>query len=553
MSKPELPQRMTSVDAMFLYTEHPTAPMHIGGLSIIEGDLDQSTLAAFLNSKMHLMPRYRQRIVTAPLNVGHPTWQDDPNFDINNHVESVTLPEPGSTIQLQRVASAHFAGMLDRDKPLWKVIVIRGIEGNRSALLWLVHHCMVDGVSGAELLSIAFDTAPNSEIAEPKPYEPDVPSDTEASRWQNVWEGVGDQVEAWSEFQRSWVGWARNMRLGKGLPALRELPSLLQQTSRPTKRLPFNKYDFSGKRRLAWTTCSFAEARAIRSALGGTVNDVILATLGSAVRRYAIHHGIKVKNTSLRVMVPVSLRQESERGTLGNKVSLLPVDIPLGTEDPVERLQAITSRTTLLKQSKVADLLNLVTQGWQGATPPAIQALLGSIVFAQQSQNVMNFALRSPGMHMVCTNVPGPQIPLYVLGNRVLHHFPLLPVAPGMGLNVGVFSYNQCVHFGFIADSNAMRDISRFRDYFADAFKEIRTAAGVPETEPIQIKLPKKEHIAPKKKAAVPKKKSAAKKKAAKKKVTAKGAAKNGVAKKPATKRKVKAKAKPLASVESSE
>ena len=502
MSKPELPTRMTSIDAAFLYAEQPTAPMHIAGLSIVDGVVPPVELATFLNAKMHLMPRYRQRIVAAPLNLGHPSWQDDPTFDIANHVETETLSEPGTLAQLQRAASSHFAGMLDRNKPLWKVVVIEGYDRDKTGLLWLVHHCMVDGVSGAELMSLTFDPSPEVTVEEPPPYEPDVPDPTDGERWQSVWEGMSDQVEAWSEFQRSWLSWARNLRVGRNLPDLRNLPNLFRETARPTRRLPFNKYDFSGKRRLAWTTVSFAEARGIRSACGGTVNDVVLATLGGAVRRYAQHHGTRTTRMSLRVMVPVSLRQENERGTLGNKVSLLPVDVPLGVEDPIERLQAITGRTNLLKRTNVADIINLFSQGMQGSTPPAMQALMGSMIFSPPAQNVMDFALRSPGMHMICTNVPGPQIPLYVLGKRLLHHFPLLPVAPGMGLNVGVFSYNQLIHFGFIADSNAARDISRFRDFFMESFEELRTAAGVPELEPVPIRRRTKRKAVKKKPAA---------------------------------------------------
>jgi WS/DGAT/MGAT family acyltransferase len=519
MAGPELSQRMSSTDAAFLYTEQPTAPMHIAGLSIVDGDVNEDDLKRFLDSKMHLMPRYRQRIHAAPMNVGHPSWHDDPDFHIDNHVETVVLPEPGNLQQLQRAASENFAGMLDRDKPLWKAYLIKGFEGTKTAMLWLVHHCMVDGVSGAELMRATFDPSPDAKIEEPPPFLPTPREETDRERWQAVWEGIGDQVEAWSDFQRNWVSWARNLRVSKTLPTNGSIPSILREISRPSKRLPFNCYNFSGKRRLAWTTISFAEARAIRGACGGTVNDVVLATLGGAVQKYAIHHGIRVKRMHIRVMVPVSLRQESERGALGNKVSLLPVDIPLDMDNPLDRLNAVTDRTNLLKRTKVADLLNLVTQGWQGTTPPALQALLGSIAFAQPTQNVMNVAQRSPAMHMVCTNVPGPQIPLYMMGHRLLHHFPLLPVTPGMGLNVGVFSYNQLVHFGFIADSAAARDISRFRDFFAESFEEIRIAAGVQETEPINIK--------PRKKRAAKKKKTAAKAKA-----TKNGSPSNGTAKK---------------------
>ena len=538
MAAPELPKRMTATDAAFLYTEQPDAPMHIAGISIVEGNVNEDELKRFLDSKMHLMPRYRQRIHQSPLNIGHPSWYDDPDFHIDNHVETVELPEPGNLAQLQRAASEKFAGMLDRDKPLWKGYLIKGYEGDKTAMLWLVHHCMVDGVSGAELMRATFDPSPDAPIEEPTPYVPVPREESESERWQAVWEGVSDQVEAMADFQRNWVSWARTLRLGKSMPTSGTLPSIMRELARPSKRLPFNTYKFSGKRKLAWTVISFADARAIRSACGGTVNDVVLATLGGAVARYATHHGINIKKTTIRVMVPVSLRQENERGMLGNKVSLLPVDVPLDSANPLDRLNAVTDRTNLLKRTKVADLLNLVAQGWAGSTPPALQALMGSIAFAQPSQNVLNVTQRNPAMHMVCTNVPGPQIPLYMMGHKLLHHFPLLPVTPGMGLNVGVFSYNQLVHFGFIADSAAANDISRFRDFFAESFKELRTAAGVIPSEPVVIKS-KRTRAVKKKTAASPKVKRTKKKAAAKTKT------KNGVAAKPRKKKAaVKAKSK---------
>ena len=537
MPAPELNQRMSSTDAAFLYTEHPHVPMHVAGISIVEGDVDEEQLKRFMNSKLHFIPRYRQRAHPAPMNIGHPSWHDDPDFDINNHIETVELPKPGTLLQLQRAASKNFEGMLDRDKPLWKAYLYRGYDDNKTAILWNVHHCMVDGVSGAELLRVTMDPSPDVDIQEPVPYEPTPIDVTENERWKNVWEGIGDQVEAWGDFQKSWVSWARNFRLGATVPAVGEVTQVLREAARPPKRLPFNTFKFSGKRRLAWTVIPFAEARAIRSACGGTVNDVVLATLGGAVRDYAIHHGINTRKMTIRVMVPVSLRQESEKDALGNKVSMLPVDVPLDVDNPIERLNAISERTNLLKRTKVADLMNLMAQGYQGATPPALQALMGGAVFAQPMQSVLNTTQRFPAMHMVCTNVPGPQIPLYVMGHRLLHHFPLLPVAPGMGLNVGVFSYNQLVHFGFISDSSAARDISRFRDFFENSFETLRTAAGVERSEPIAIRTRRKR--APRKNVA-----AKAKAKASVTSSEANGKAAPKKKKKAATKKKAKPKAK---------
>jgi len=492
---PQLSRRLSSLDAAFLYTENNSSPMHIGGIDILESAPSLQALQDDLDAKMQFIPRYRQRLMMTPMNLGHPIWVDDTEFDIRNHVIGLTLPKPGTMAQFRRLVSKLFAGMLDRKRPLWRLYVIDGLEGGKGGLLWLVHHCMVDGVSGAELLNVAYDLNANPAPVEKKPFEPEPTPDPNSLLLDALWDNVGNQIETWSEIQRNLLSYARSFRGGQGFPLLRELPQMARDLARPVRRMPFNVYEMSGKRKLSWSECSFAEARAIRGAVGGTVNDVVLTALGGGVRRYLEHHGVRVGNRNLRVMVPVSVRQENERGTLGNKVSLLPVDVHLGLKDPVKRLEAVTERTNVLKKVKLADLLSILQQGWQGA-PAAVQALAGALAVSPTAQTVLNTAMRSPGMHMVCTNVPGPQIPLYARGAKIQAHYPLLPVAPGMGLNMGVFSYNHRLHFGYIADTNAAPDVDFFAQCVDEGFAELREAAGVQPLEDIAIGRAKKSSAA---------------------------------------------------------
>ncbi len=496
MEEKKLARRLSPLDSTFIYAECATAPMHIGGIDILDSAPSVDALQRDLDAKMQFIPRYRQRLMMTPLNLGHPIWVDDTEFDIKNHVIGVTLSKPGTMAHFRRLVSKLFAGTLDRARPLWRLYVVDGLEGGRGGLLWLVHHCMVDGVSGAELLNVAYDLTPDPKPVTPKPFEPEPAPDSNSLLLDTLWDNFGEQIESWSEVQRNLLGFARNFRGGQGLPMLRELPGMLRDIAQPVRRLPFNVYQFSGKRKLAWSEASFADARAIRAACGGTVNDVVLSALGAGVRRYLEKHGVSVGRRNLRVMVPVSVRQEHERGSLGNKVSLLPVDVPLGAKDPLKRLEDVTERTSILKRVKLADLLSILTQSMQGAPAP-VQALLGAAMVSPASQSLLNTAMQTPGMHMVCTNVPGPQIPLYARGCRIESHYPLLPVAPGMGLNMGVFSYNHKLHFGYIADTNAAPDVEFFAQCVDEGFAELRAAAGVQPHERIEIGRAKQSSAAP--------------------------------------------------------
>ena len=505
----KLNRRLTSLDAAFIYLENDKAPMHIGGATFLHGKIEVDAFKKNIESKLHLIPRYRQRIIVPPLNMGHPTWEFDPEFSIDNHIEAITLGKRNSDADCRRTVGRLFEGVMDRDRPLWKIYLIHGLKDGDTIMVSLVHHCMVDGVSGAELLNIIFDPLPEPKPVAKQPYDPEPLPASSKVVVDALWSNAVEQFENWSELQQNALNLAKAFRGSDVLSGLRELPAMVRDTIKPIRRLPFNTRVFSGKRKIAWSEVSFTEARGIRGAIGGTVNDVVLTTLGGAIIRYLQHHDVSIKKRqTLRVMVPVSVRREDERDAMGNRVSMLPVNVPL-IEDPVERMKSVTQQTSVLKKNRVAEGLSLFIHAWQATLPP-VQAALGQAVFASSLQPAIDFALRSPGLHMVCTNVPGPQIPLYALGHRVLYHYPLVPVAPGMGLNFAIFSYNQRLHFGLVADAKAMSDVHRFAQFLKASFDELREAAGVPEAEVIELKTPRTKRE-PAKKAPAAKRKSRAK------------------------------------------
>ncbi len=482
MAQPQLNERLTSTDASFLYFERKEAPLHIGGIHVFDGEIPFEEFMAMISAKLPLLPRYRQIIVPAPFNVGHPTWQYDTNFNIAKHVFRVQMDAPASLDDLRHLAEHLQTAMLDRSKPLWEIYVISGLKNNTSALITKVHHAMVDGISGVDLMKIIFDMSPEPP---PLPKLDDPMKHAVRPGAKNLMDELLNNAEetmkSWTEFQRGLVSLTENfLKEAPNLNSRSSQPNMLtsmRSMATPVNLMPFNKAN-SGTQKLGWSEFSFAEARAIRAAIGGTVNDVVLTVLSGAVAKYIELHGQKTEGRSLRVMVPVSMRKEDQRGALGNLVSVLPTEIPLDINNPVERIKRVSQKTSELKGAKVAEGISLLT-ALMGTVPAGVQALVGSLV---------NTAV--PPFNIVCTNVPGPQIPLYVMGNRMTASYPYVPTSFGLGVSVGIMSYDQKLFFGVIADGQAMPDIEKFKQFLDDSFAELRSAAGVPELNPPAVVTP---------------------------------------------------------------
>jgi len=477
MSQPKLNHRLTSMDASFLYFEKKEAPMHIGSVSVFDGEIPFDRFVAMVNSKMHSLPRYQQVAVPDPFGIGHPTWEFDDDFDINRHIFKLQLDAPGGEAELVNLAGRLFSPMMDRKKPLWDIYLVYGLEGKRTAMIARVHHCMVDGVSGVDLLKIILDISPEiPKIATPPERTPQPPRPDATRRFFDTLLGnMQEGMNRWMEFQTGLLNLSQSFIDDRTRQSMQETSGLIPELALPVSLMPFNK-QCSGDRKLVWSTFSFAEARAIRGALGGTVNDVVLTTLSGAVSRYVALHNQKTKGRKLRVMVPVSLRREDQRGALGNLVSMLPVEIPLDLKDPVERFRYVNRKTAAMKSGRVAEGLNLFS-ALMGILPAPVHAFAGALA-----------ATPIPAFNMVSTNVPGPQVPLYAMGKRMIAYYPYVPVGYAIGCGCAIMSYDQNLYFGLTSDTQAMPDVERLKEALEQSFIELRAAAGVEEIKPKVMK-----------------------------------------------------------------
>jgi WS/DGAT/MGAT family acyltransferase len=463
-----LARRLTSSDAAFLYFERRNAPLHIGSLGVYEGEIPFERFSRHIESRLPLIPRYRQRIAAVPFNLAHPTWEDDPDFRIDRHIFHVSMPSPGTDEQLRALCCGLFAPPLDRSKPLWEMFVIHGLEGGRTGILSKVHHCMVDGVSGIELLIAVLDITPepapppDSPPWEPKPL-PDLAQRMSAAFWDNL----AGQRERLRDVQETMLH--PRMRIRQLLDLLRAANTSWPWLSRPAPRTPLTA-SIGDSRTVAFSEVSFVEIREIRTSLGGTVNDVVLAVLAGALRRYLSDRGYDIAGDEPRVGIPVNVRVEGDQGSLGNRVSLMVTPLPLAEPDPLERFRLIRERCDEAKRDNQAGATELLIQ-LSAATPAPIQAAWGML----PPVNTL--------INLICTNVPGPMIPLYSVGHLMLAHYPMVPLAFDMGLGVGVTSYNQRLYFGLMADPKAVPDIDVLKGYVDESFLELRRAAGVSATD----------------------------------------------------------------------
>lgn len=476
MSAPRLSHRMSAEDAWFLYFEKPDAPLHIGSVGIFEGTIPFDKAYESLNARMHLIPRYRQRAIIPPFYAGHPTWEDDPEFSLERHLTLIELPAPGSEAQLIETASKLFEDMLPRDRPLWHITMVHGLEGGRSALVSRVHHCLVDGVSGIELLMAVLDLVPDPEPTAPpaEPWQPKAPPSPLQSWGDAVFEQWQSGLRAMTEIQESILDPRGQFRAATEFARALEIavPSALR---RPTA-MPWNKA-VSRDRLVAWTEMKFQEVRGIRSRLGGTVNDVVLAILTGGIARYLESKGVTTDGTSLRLMIPVNVRSESEQGALGNRVSMMLPEIPLGIANPAERLMAVRTEMERLKSHNQANAFESLAR-WSQNLPAAVHAIAGMGGVPQGTFNV------------ICTNVPGPLIPLYSVGHRMLAHYPLVPLAGDLGIGVGITSFDKGLYMGIMSDPNAMDDVDVLRRFVDEEFRLLRTLAAVPESDLPDFHLP---------------------------------------------------------------
>lgn len=461
--------RMTALDAAFFNLERTGQLLHVGGLYTVEGALDYDAMLADLGSRLHLIPRYTQRVVPVPFGLGLPTWEPARGFDLRLHVLHHTLRPPGDDEQLRRLASRLFAQRLDRSRPLWELHQIDGYRGDRSAIFAKVHHCMIDGVSGVQLMNVMFDPSPNPAPFPPPPETVPVPPlpTPSAQAWRAVREGFGNA----SARARYVVDLLRDppramAELQQILDALGEMLSLALA---PVPSTPFNGH-VSTLRRIEWITFSLNEVKAVKNRLGGTVNDVVLTTIAAALRRYLEGRELDPDRMELRAMCPVNVRSSSEHLQLGNRVSAMVAPLPVGIFDPLERLRQVKAAMAMQKRSgesaKMSRMLDLMA-----LLPPPLQAQLGWLPMSATPINT------------VCTNVPGPPVSLYVQGKRLETLVPMVPLAQGIGLAFAILSYADTLTIGVTLDPALIRDADHISAHLRDGFEELRALAGVERVE----------------------------------------------------------------------
>jgi diacylglycerol O-acyltransferase / wax synthase len=457
--------RLTGLDASFLHLEQDEdTHMHVASTTLFEGPPPNYVeFREHIESRLHLVPRFRQKVRFIPFGQGRPVCVDDPHFNISYHVRHTSLPPPGSEEQPKNLAARVFSQQLDRTKPLWELWLIEGLKGGRFAIVGKTHHCLVDGVSGVDITTVLFDLEKEPPTADP-PRDQWIP-EPEPGRTELLTEALVERMISPREVSRGIRRIARGpRRIVKKLTEAAVATGSFARAGIGAPPTPFN-VEIGGHRRFAMVRASLAELKQVKDELGGTVNDVILAAVAGALGRHLRARGHATKDLEMIAMVPISVRSEDQRGALGNQVSSMMAPLPVWCEDPVERMNIVIETMGDLKQSKQAMGATLMTQLADFAPP----TIAGQAARLQSRQRFFN---------LVVTNVPGPQFPLYLMGRRMERVFPMVPLAKRQALCVGIMSYDGQVNFGLIGDYDAMAALEDFAHDLEAAIEELIEAAG---------------------------------------------------------------------------
>jgi diacylglycerol O-acyltransferase len=459
---------LSGQDHTFLLAESENAPMHVAAVGIFEagpmrGDDGGIRIERFLESMqsmLHRIPRYRQRLEFSPLE-NRPVWVDDRHFQLRYHVRHAALPKPGTLAQLKELAGWILSRQLDRARPLWEAWLVEGVEGGEQfALITKVHHCMIDGAAGADLIQIMLSPSPRAEVEEPAPYTPrPMPTALELAR-EEIVRGASRVASAASSLGRL----ARADRSTVAEQARKRAASLLKLAGyalKPASQTPLNG-EVGPHRQFDWLTMPLEDVLELRKVLSCSLNDVVLATVAGAVRRYLLSRRAEPSILDFRVTAPVNMRRPDERGQLGNHVSSWILPLPIAEKDPLTRLTLIREETAQLKRSDAAAGIETLLSLAEWLPPRLLASAVG---------------LASGPANMIVTNVPGPSFPLYLAGSKLLGMYPVVPLLPRTGLGVALFSYDGRLCWGFAVDQDLVPDVHAFVRAVRDSFEELRTAA----------------------------------------------------------------------------
>jgi len=466
--------RLTAVDASFLEQESPESHMHVGALVTLEGPAPP--LGDFLDSlrgRLHLVPRYRQKLAVPPLDTGRPLWVDDPDFNLEYHVRHTALPSPGSDEQLRNLAARIFSQQLDRSKPLWELWVVEGMDDGSWALISKTHHAMIDGIAGVDLATVMFDMTPvPREVEHPnRAWQPH----REPAAVDLVAAGVRGALTAGIEVAERALG--ALLRPSSSLAVAREaaegLGEVVWATLNPAPETPLN-VPIGPHRRFVGVRGRLEDFKLVKDVYGGTVNDVVLTVVSGGLRTWLRSRGVRTEGMELRALVPVSLRGQGDDGDLGNRIAAMRGPLPVYIADPLERLRAVRASMGELKESKQA-LGAEVLAGMQNFAPPTILGVASRLNFSTRLFNC------------IVTNVPGPQFPLYVLGREMQTVFPIAFLPRDHALAVAIISYNGWLNFGLLGDYDALPDLDSLASDVSDAIDELVALAREKRGAPVSV------------------------------------------------------------------
>jgi WS/DGAT/MGAT family acyltransferase len=461
--------RLTSFDTSFLANEKANGHMAIGALLMCEGSApSEDDFLAHIRSRVHHLPRLRQRLLYPPLGLGTPYWVDYPDFDIHQHLRRVSLPAPGTEAQFQSLVGELLAPPLERSKPLWELILVEGFEEDRFGIVYKTHHAMADGISAVDIGMLLFDVEPKTEPARDEAAWTPARTPSKLALVGHAGSGIvatATRLVRWLRRALREPARARR-RAADGLIGLWEVTWNL---ARPAPKVPFNTA-IGADRSFCFSTFDLADFKHVKNALGGTVNDVTLTVVAGALRRWLLEREVEVDGLELKALVPVSIRTENEHGELGNKLTAMRGPLPVGVADPVERLRAVSAAMDALKVSKQplgAEAIWGLNDWFRDFAPPV---LLGPTA-------AINFSTRL--FNLLVTNFPGPQVPFYVLGRELTEVFPIGFLAKDHALAIAILSYNGKIGFGMLADPDALPDGERMVGHLAASVAELKGAAQI--------------------------------------------------------------------------
>lgn len=445
-------QRLTGLDATFLYLETPNNHMHVASAAVFDPSTvpdgyDFEKVKALVENRLPLLPPFRRRLVTVPFDIHHPLWIEDPDFDLDYHLRRAALPSPGGPKEFAEFVGDVISRQLDRNHPLWEMYVVEGLEGGMIGVVSKTHHAAIDGVSGAELTVNLLDFAPEPTFIDPPdpPWQPDrVPTDLELVAWAGA--SLARQPIAALKAARRTAEMALSLRRRNREPNVNPPPAPF---SAPNTSI---NGTISPHRKVAFAQVALADVKAVKNALGGTVNDVVMAMCSGALRQYFLDRG-EALDGDLIGMIPVSVRTEDQKGTMGNQVSAMLVSLASSIADPVERLHAISEGTAHAKDQEKAIGADTLTD-WTEFMAPAVAARAARLYSRFKAAD-----RHRPIFNVTISNVPGPDFPLYSAGSKMLAMHPLGPIADGGGLNITVMSYMGQMYFGLNADKHAVGDV----------------------------------------------------------------------------------------------